>query len=168
MDFRLLRSIPIFSGLGETDFERIARLCVHKSCAPNQVILVEEESGQFLFIIERGSVKVSHLSEEGREVMLSMLNAGDFFGEMALFDGRGRSANVTALVERVAGAAARRLLVCLRNIRRSPSACFASWPGAFGPATRTSLALASRMPQGAWPGRSSTLQKRPAAGTDRR
>lgn len=99
MDIRLLRSIPIFSGLGETDLERIARLCVHKSCAPNQVILVEEESGQFLFIIKRGSVKVSHLSEDGREVMLSILNVGDFFGEMALLDGRGRSANVTALVE---------------------------------------------------------------------
>ncbi|MBC7185562.1 MAG: Crp/Fnr family transcriptional regulator [Calditrichaeota bacterium] len=99
MDLRLLRSIPIFSGLNEEDLERIAQLCVHKTCAPNQLILVEEESGQSLFIIKRGSVKVSHVSDEGREVILSILNAGDFFGEMALLDGRGRSANVTALVE---------------------------------------------------------------------
>jgi len=99
MDVRLLRSIPIFSGLEEEDLERIANLCVHKTCAPNQVILVEEESGQSLFIIKRGSVKVSHVSEEGREVILSILNAGDFFGEMAVLDGRGRSANVTALAE---------------------------------------------------------------------
>ncbi|MCR4439214.1 MAG: Crp/Fnr family transcriptional regulator [bacterium] len=99
MDLRLLRSIPIFSGLDAQDLERIAQLCVHKTCAANQLILVEEESGQSLFIIKRGSVKVSHVSDEGREVILSILNAGDFFGEMALLDGRGRSANVTALVE---------------------------------------------------------------------
>lgn len=99
MDTRLLKTIPIFSGLEQEDLERIAQLCVRKTCAPNQVILVEEESGQSLFIIKRGSVKVSHVSDEGREVILSILDAGDFFGEMALLDGKGRSANVTALVE---------------------------------------------------------------------
>ena len=44
-----------------------------------------------------GSVKVTRLSKDGREVILAMLNEGDFFGEMSLLDGESRSANVIAL-----------------------------------------------------------------------
>ena len=48
------------------------------------------------YIVE-GSVKITRLSKDGREVILAILNAGDFFGEMSLLDGESRSANVIAL-----------------------------------------------------------------------
>jgi CRP-like cAMP-binding protein len=52
--------------------------------------------GETFFIITRGTVKVSRLSDDGREVILAMLGESDFFGEMSLLDGEGRSANIVA------------------------------------------------------------------------
>jgi CRP-like cAMP-binding protein len=58
---------------------------------------MEEEFGDTLFILNKGSVKITRLSDDGREVILSILGEGDFFGEMSIFDGENRSANVIAL-----------------------------------------------------------------------
>ncbi|HEX9973003.1 MAG TPA: Crp/Fnr family transcriptional regulator, partial [bacterium] len=63
----------------------------------DRIILIEEESGNTLFIIQRGRVKVSRISDDGREVILSILHLGDFFGELSLIDGKARSASVTAI-----------------------------------------------------------------------
>jgi CRP-like cAMP-binding protein len=61
------------------------------------IILMEEEFGDTLFILNKGSVKITRLSDDGREVILSILGEGYFFGEMSIFDGENRSANVIAL-----------------------------------------------------------------------
>jgi CRP-like cAMP-binding protein len=61
-----------------------------------QMILLEESMGETFFIITQGAVKVTRLSADGREVILAMLGESDFFGEMSLLDGEGRSANIVA------------------------------------------------------------------------
>jgi CRP/FNR family cyclic AMP-dependent transcriptional regulator len=61
-----------------------------------QMILLEESSGETFFIITKGAVKVTRLSVDGREVILAILGESDFFGEMSLLDGEGRSANIVA------------------------------------------------------------------------
>ena len=61
------------------------------------MILLEDDLGQTFFVISKGSVKSTRLSDDGREVILAMLGEADFFGEMSLLDGDGRSANVVAL-----------------------------------------------------------------------
>jgi CRP-like cAMP-binding protein len=58
---------------------------------------MEHESGTALFVIIRGKVKVFRVSDDGREVILSIMSESDFFGEMAILDGLTRSANVTAI-----------------------------------------------------------------------
>ena len=63
-------------------------------------IFLEETKGENLFFVVEGSVKVTRLSKDGREVILAMLNAGDFFGEMSLLDGESRSANVIESLNR--------------------------------------------------------------------
>ena len=60
-------------------------------------ILSQEELGDSFFIIDTGSVKVTRLSEDGREAVLAFLHEGDFFGELAILDGETRSANVITL-----------------------------------------------------------------------
>lgn len=50
-----------------------------------------------MFIIIEGKVKISRLSDDGKEVILTILSDSDFFGEMAILDGLTRSANVTAM-----------------------------------------------------------------------
>ena len=62
-------------------------------------ILREAEPGDLFFVLVRGEVKVFVDSPDGREVVLTHLQAGDFFGEMALLEGEPRSASVTALTE---------------------------------------------------------------------
>jgi CRP/FNR family cyclic AMP-dependent transcriptional regulator len=91
--------VPIFSKMGEAELSYILQQCVTHTCKRDRVIFVEEEVGQSLFIIVRGSVKISRTSDDGREVILTILKAGDFFGELSLLDGKSRSASVTALEE---------------------------------------------------------------------
>lgn len=97
MEISLLKRVPIFSSLKENQLQRIAEYCVTKHYTKDQLILVEEETGKILFIIYKGRVKVTRTSDDGREVILSILESGDIFGEMSLLDGKARSASVIAI-----------------------------------------------------------------------
>ena len=92
-----LKFVPIFSELNDETLGQIFRIGIKKSYPKDSVILFEHESGAAFFIIENGKVKVSRVSEDGKEVILSILGEADFFGEMAIIDGMTRSANVTAM-----------------------------------------------------------------------
>ena len=98
-DLNLLREVPIFSDLSESEINIIIDMAVRRSFPKNSLIVLEESHAETLYIIESGSVKITRLNDEGREVILAMLGTSEFFGEMALLDGQGRSANVMALEE---------------------------------------------------------------------
>ena len=93
----LLESVPIFSDLSKSDLTKISDRMTRRKFTKNQMILLEDDLGQTFFVIATGSVKITRLSDDGREVILAMLGEADFFGEMSLLDGDGRSANVVAL-----------------------------------------------------------------------
>jgi len=93
----LLQSVPIFSDLSPSDLNKIAERMIQRTYSKGQMILLEDDLGQTFFVIGGGSVKITRLSDDGREVILAMLGESDFFGEMSLLDGAGRSANVVAL-----------------------------------------------------------------------
>ena len=97
METSLLKKVPIFSQLNEEELEKIRILFVSKKYAKDRIILIEEDPGNSMFLIQKGRVKVSRMSDDGREVILSILESGGFFGEMSLLDGKARSASVTAL-----------------------------------------------------------------------
>lgn len=92
-----LKSVPIFSELEAERLQQISRLGSRKVYKRDSVILREDETGSALFVIIFGKVKISRSSEDGKEVILTILNESDFFGEMAILDGLNRSATVTAL-----------------------------------------------------------------------
>ena len=92
-----LKYVPIFSELDENTLEQISKLGIRKSFVKDSVVLFEHETGSALFVIESGKVKVSRVSDDGKEVILTILGESDFFGEMAILDGLTRSANVTAM-----------------------------------------------------------------------
>jgi CRP-like cAMP-binding protein len=92
-----LKYVPIFSELNEDTLEKISKLGIQKSFKKDSVILFEHETGSALFVIVNGKVKVSRVSDDGKEVILTILGESDFFGEMAILDGLARSANVTAM-----------------------------------------------------------------------
>ncbi len=89
--------VPIFSDLPKEELDKIEKIGTRKQYEKNEVILVEEEAGNALFVIVTGKVKVARTSSDDREVILTILTDSDFFGEMAILDGLTRSATVTAI-----------------------------------------------------------------------
>ena len=94
MDF--LRNVSLFESLDQQELEALSDLTFTRSFGKDGVIILAEEEGDTLFILKKGQVKVSIVSEEGREVILSLLGPGSVFGELSLLDGKPRSANVVA------------------------------------------------------------------------
>jgi len=97
MNDSVLKNIPMFADLKDEILDKISSLMQKRLYKRNNMILMEEDVGDTLFILNQGSVKITRLSDDGREVILSILGDGDFFGEMSIFDGESRSANVIAL-----------------------------------------------------------------------
>ncbi len=97
MDLLDLKSIPLFSELREEELREIDKISVRQVYKKDNMVLIEEEVGSTMFIILNGRVKISRISDEGREVILSILVDGDFFGEMSILDGQTRSANAVTL-----------------------------------------------------------------------
>ena len=118
MEKQLLRRVSLFSGLKEDELDALAEVTARKTFQRHSVILLAEEEGNSLFIIQKGRVKVSILSEDGREIVLTLLGDGEFFGEMSLLDGLPRSATVIALEDTEALMLRREDL--LRLIERTP------------------------------------------------
>ncbi len=98
IDPTLFRKAAIFADLEPAHLDALCRVATVRPYAAGETILREDEPGDLFFVILRGQVKVFVDSEHGREVVLTHLQAGDFFGEMALFDNETRSASVSALM----------------------------------------------------------------------
>ena len=94
-----LRQVTLFDCLGDPEIEALAALTFSRTFDKGQLIILAEETGDTLFIIRGGQVKVSLIHEDGKEFILSLLGQGEVFGELSLLDDRPRSANVTAMVE---------------------------------------------------------------------
>jgi CRP/FNR family cyclic AMP-dependent transcriptional regulator len=92
-----LRGIPLFNELRGGDIERLSLAARERSYPKNSVILFEDDPGDALFVVVSGQVKVVLTAEDGREVILSVRDQGDFFGEMSLIDTEPRSAHVIAM-----------------------------------------------------------------------
>ncbi len=93
----ILRKIPLFTELSEDELQAVAELITRQDVQKKNIVVQEGEPGEALYIILEGSVKISSYTAEGREIVLSLLNKGSFFGEMSLLDKRPRSATVTTM-----------------------------------------------------------------------
>lgn len=94
-----LATVPLFKSLDAHEREHFAELVREKTYPKGSVILFEDDPGDALFIVRSGRVKVVLLSEDGREVILSLLDVGEYFGELSLIDDQPRSAHVIAMEE---------------------------------------------------------------------
>ncbi len=92
--FESLRTIPLFHSLGEHELRGIAALLIDRKFPKGATILEDGVGGDHMYVIQQGQVKVTKMSDEGREKILEILGEGDFFGEMALLDREPRSASV--------------------------------------------------------------------------
>ncbi len=93
----ILRKVPLFSDLPEEDLERLANVSFTRVFEKDNVIFLERDEGDSLFIINSGRVKVANFSKDGKEIILAILGVGEFFGDMSLLDGEPRPATVVAI-----------------------------------------------------------------------
>ena len=93
----LLHNVPLFAGLEERQLAVLARVIVRKSVGRNVKIIGAGDPTDSLYIVISGRLKVLMGDEQGREVILSILGPGEFFGEMGLLDDSPRSASVVTL-----------------------------------------------------------------------
>ena len=92
-----LKRVPLFSGLTDSQIERLAAGSVRRNFPRGRTIVAEGEPSQSLYILLSGRAKVQRSDTEGKEVILSVLTAGECFGEMSLIDDAPRSASVITL-----------------------------------------------------------------------
>jgi CRP/FNR family transcriptional regulator, cyclic AMP receptor protein len=92
-----LRSIPFFSGFTDEALDSITKVSRSTVYQRGDVIFAETDPANALYIVQSGRIAIGNRSPDGRESVLDLMDAGDLFGEMAMFDGRGRSAGARAL-----------------------------------------------------------------------
>jgi CRP-like cAMP-binding protein len=96
MQTQLFRKFALFAELDDRELGTIASVARSRRYAKDDVVFHADESGDVFCLIKEGQVKITMISPEGKEIILSMLGPGDFFGEMALLDNEPRSATVIA------------------------------------------------------------------------
>ena len=94
MDF--LMTVPIFAEIDQDSLIEVSKITTERSYPKGSMIILEEEYGDKLFIVQSGTVKITRVNDEGKEVILALLGSSEIFGEMAILDGESRSANVLA------------------------------------------------------------------------
>lgn len=96
MAYELYRRFSLFADLPDSDLASVAAVAKPRRYARDEVVIREDERGDVFCLIKQGRVKITMTSPEGKELILSTLGPGQFFGEMALLDDEPRSASVIA------------------------------------------------------------------------
>lgn len=97
MKTEFIRRVPLFETLSDDEFNSLEHVFVVRSYRKNQVIFLEEDTGNYMYVVLGGKVKVTKSSPGGKETILAIHRPGDFFGEMALLDGKTSPATVSAM-----------------------------------------------------------------------
>ncbi len=93
-----LSAVDIFAPLSVEETGMLAQAAVKHVFAPGEMVIRAGDPGSSMFVVHNGRVRVQ-VNDNGRARTVATLNEGDFFGEMALFTGEPRTANVVALEE---------------------------------------------------------------------
>jgi CRP/FNR family transcriptional regulator, cyclic AMP receptor protein len=93
MTIDTLRNVPLFESLDDEAAGKLCQLLESIDCKANTFLFRAGEEGNAMYIIEQGKVRISVQATDGREMTLTELGRGDFFGEMALLIDQRRSAD---------------------------------------------------------------------------
>ena len=93
-----LKQINIFHGLDEASLLKVNKIAIHKYLKKKDIIYLPGDKNDKVYLLKEGRVKVSRLSEDGREMTMIILEPGEIFGESALYsEGQHRSTMAEAL-----------------------------------------------------------------------
>ena len=97
MDSSLIASASLFEGIDPSHIEPIAAAAERREFRRGDVLFVEGDTPDDLYIVVDGRIAISNRSPDGRESVVALMEGGDLFGEMGLFGLSGRSAGARAL-----------------------------------------------------------------------
>jgi CRP/FNR family transcriptional regulator, cyclic AMP receptor protein len=90
-------AVDFFKGFGPDSLTRLAQSAEPLSLQRGDAVFEEGDAADDAYIVKSGRVAIANRSVEGRESIVALMTEGDLFGEMALFDGQGRSTGARAL-----------------------------------------------------------------------
>ncbi|HIB03887.1 MAG TPA: cyclic nucleotide-binding domain-containing protein [Candidatus Marinimicrobia bacterium] len=94
-----LRQVPIYKDFSKKEFTELEKLVHHRTYASGDFVFKNRAPGEGMYIIMKGTIKITIGTRSGDEKVLAELKEGDFFGELALFDNEPRSANALATTD---------------------------------------------------------------------
>jgi uncharacterized membrane protein len=97
----LLRSIPLFEGLSDADLQELGSALERRPFAAGEMIFGQGDSGSAMYIVESGEVNIHLPGDASRRISLKDIARGEYFGELALFDEKPRSASALATTDAV-------------------------------------------------------------------
>jgi CRP/FNR family cyclic AMP-dependent transcriptional regulator len=96
-DLDLLSRVDLFAELLPDELGRISAAAQNRDLRRGDVLFAEGDEPDELFVVVSGRIALANKSVDGRESVVALVEAGDVFGEMPLFDGLGRSTEARAL-----------------------------------------------------------------------
>jgi uncharacterized membrane protein len=97
MTLEAIRSVPLFASLDDEAATRLRGLLQVKEVPAGKPLFRTGDTGDAMYLIERGRVRISVRDKDKQEITLAELARGDFFGEMSIIDGKSRSADATVI-----------------------------------------------------------------------
>ena len=94
---QLLRRVPAFAELADSDLVRVAEVAVPRSFTAQHVIFREGDDSDTCYVVRNGHARAIREHRDGRQITLATFGPGDIFGELAMFDDERRSATVEAI-----------------------------------------------------------------------
>jgi uncharacterized membrane protein len=99
MTLEAIRSVPLFASLDDEAASRLRELLTVREIRAGKPLFRTGDKGDAMYLIESGSVRISVRDENKTQITLAELAGGDFFGEMAIIDGKPRSADATVIAD---------------------------------------------------------------------
>jgi CRP/FNR family cyclic AMP-dependent transcriptional regulator len=96
-----LTKAEVFSTLTVDELKEVRNNMIVKKFRKNETILYEEDTNKYMYVILEGSAKVAKMTEDGKEIILAVHEAGDSFGEISLIDGKTTTASVLAMQDSI-------------------------------------------------------------------
>ena len=94
---KALLSSSLFQAMKPEELDGILRMATERRFRRGQTIFQKDDPGSYMMAVLSGRVRIGAISLEGKEITLNMIDAGEVFGEIALLDGKPRSADATAI-----------------------------------------------------------------------
>jgi CRP/FNR family cyclic AMP-dependent transcriptional regulator len=92
-----LAAVSLFAGLRQPELEALAQRMRPRRYKENEALFHRDDPGAAMYVILSGRVKIHNEGADGTDIIITVLKAGDFFGEMSLLDGSDRSADATTM-----------------------------------------------------------------------